>query len=1096
MRIALIAPEYRSEIGAGQGGVATVVDFIRTTTIEAGWHPTIFSVRMSHRATESRRLLAPSTWGRRPLLRSRPDGLGYEVGSQLAEVEQLRYRPNRDLDAHLDDADVVIVVAGSPALAHVASRTRTPVILQVATMVDVERARLIATSRGAKRLARRASTWATSRQDRSALRIPRVVVTENEWMTRRCVDLEAREVILCPPGVDTEVFSPGEGPEPPCLLMVARLSDRRKDLPTLFRAYSVARELGCELPLVLAGRQTPPTDDMALADALGITEHLRIESDVTEERLVDLLRSARLFVLASSEEGLGLALVEALATGTPIVTTATEGAKYVLAGAPDAGELLPVGDADALGRAIAAWSQDPQRLQAGSREGRNRAVEEFSLDSTGRRWTQIIRDVRDSTDVSEDSIEPPGLSALVFAPFFPPAYLGGGPIRSLWAIVQEGKSRHRVAVITRDHDLDDSPLSVDRDSWIFEDGFTIRYASTRSPWRYIGALISSRSRPADALYVNSFFDVSLSMVPQLLAVFGWWGSVHRVVAVRGEFGSAALEKSPVRKALLVRLYRWLRLHRGVIWHASSVREAEDIRSVIGEGAEIIIRRDARSGEALRSVAPRTEAGRLQAVFLGRIVQHKGLTTVLEALGGSSTELDLDIYGPDEDVAYARLCREAATRLPDGVRVRFMGRLLPDDVCPTLANYDVLLMPTHGENFGHVIAEALSVGVPVMVCDVTPWTETVRCGGGVLVSGSSPLDWRVELERYSRLSVDQRDLARADALKAFMRWESATTGDGILDDVARLLQAQTERPGDSAQGLRQAARANRHFWSRRNVLGGSEGTQVAADAGREMGAAEVKAVQLALLDSFIEMCGREGLRVYLCAGSLLGAVRHEGFIPWDDDIDLMMPRADFERLRDITTVASLPPFVTIAMPGSSPDYPYPYAKVQDARTTLVERSDFRAALSVNIDVFPLDRWPASKWRLAVNRAALSLLMRLMALRAVAVDTPSRASRRLILRALKPLVSLLEPESIARLQTRVARSASNGKLMGVLVWGYQELVPIECYGTPGQLPFEGRKLPVPSNPTEILRRIYGDYLSLPSPDQQVSHHDYSAYWVDDS
>ena len=120
-------------------------------------------------------------------------------------------------------------------------------------------------------------------------------------------------------------------------------------------------------------------------------------------------------------------------------------------------------------------------------------------------------------------------------------------------------------------------------------------------------------------------------------------------------------------------------------------------------------------------------------------------------------------------------------------------------------------------------------------------------------------------------------------------------------------------------------------------------------------AEIQAREYELLKQFDAYCKRHGLTYCLCGGTLLGAVRHKGFIPWDDDIDLMMPRADYERLRDLARGEPVSDCLRVRYPGDA-GYPYGFMKAVDARTVVYERNitrdEQRAGLA--LDIFPLDR----------------------------------------------------------------------------------------------------------------------------------------------
>lgn len=388
LSVAIVCPEYKTDVG-GQGGLSTSVDFLLALADERGWKTQIFAPRMYSRAPESRRLLKPSSWNQRIRLRTRSDGV-VSVGSHVAELEPVRYLPRRVLDRELDRFEVVVIISGSPAAAEIARRLRRPVVLAAASMIQVERAQLLATGQGPKHLITATMTAIVDAMDRHALRIPTHVLVLNPWMREQCLQRGARAVTVAPPGVDTTFFHPGPsyaatGP----MVMVARLGDPRKDYPTLFRAYAQARSRGLEVPLVVAGRGQLSAQDAAVLGSLDIASSVQIRRDLSPDELLALLQDASLFLMSSAEEGLGLSIVEGMACGLPVISTATEGAQYVL-GASTAGELVSVGNPDALSDAILAWMADPHRREAASSEARNHAVARFSMRAAGDVMAAVI----------------------------------------------------------------------------------------------------------------------------------------------------------------------------------------------------------------------------------------------------------------------------------------------------------------------------------------------------------------------------------------------------------------------------------------------------------------------------------------------------------------------------------------------------------------------------------------------------------------------------------------------------------------------------------------------------------------------------------
>ncbi len=121
--------------------------------------------------------------------------------------------------------------------------------------------------------------------------------------------------------------------------------------------------------------------------------------------------------------------------------------------------------------------------------------------------------------------------------------------------------------------------------------------------------------------------------------------------------------------------------------------------------------------------------------------------------------------------------------------------------------------------------------------------------------------------------------------------------------------------------------------------------------RAVSSDELRTIQLDLLQKTAEFCENNGLRYFLCGGTLIGAIRHKGFIPWDDDIDIAMPRPDYERF--LKTFNRAENYYQVASLGVNPAYEYAFAKVYDNRTIFKELHYRGTTYGVHIDLFPAD-----------------------------------------------------------------------------------------------------------------------------------------------
>lgn len=361
----------------------------------------------------------------------------------------------------------------------------------------------------------------------------------------------------------------------------------------------------------------------------------------------------------------------------------------------------------------------------------------------------------------------------VFTSFFAPAFLGGGPIRTLVAMLRGAPSAIDTVVLTGNMDLGcTQPMNVPSERWVESEGSKIFYCNARSLASLFRGMSEVRSWKPDVIYVNSLFDAKYSIIPQFFFLMRIFSPDVFVIAPRGEFSSGALRIKSAKKRAYLFVFRLLGLPRRVLWHASTANEEHDIRTVVGVHARIVVRED---DTLLPATAARPEArpepGILHAVSLSRLSPMKGVVTLLEGLQHVSEPLVLDVIGPAEDINYFDQCSAAAAAVPANVQVNFVGPRDPNEIRATLADYDVMFCPTKGENFGHVIAESLSVSCPVLCADVTPWTELLASGGGQVVSPNTADGWAQAVEAYARLTHSERFERRLAAGKAYEQWKS-------------------------------------------------------------------------------------------------------------------------------------------------------------------------------------------------------------------------------------------------------------------------------------------------------------------------------------
>lgn len=368
------------------GGVSEVADFFcRLIERVPNWEYRLISLAVSAQDRESVRLSDPWSWlaGINVTTDSWRGREYKHVGAMLSEVEFQRYRPRPALNRLLEPCDVIQIVAGGPAFGWVARRLDCPVVLQVATLVEWERSVSTTEECSLLSLWRALMTKITSRIEKRAVRAADCVFVENDRIASEMDGWsETTSIIKVPPGINVDLFRPATSSKPPVddryILSVGRLRDERKDLSTLFKAYAAVRTKVNNPPhLILAGPTAPGHQDRSTARELGIDPFVSYKGEVDKEVLASLYRHAEAFVLSSKEEGLGLVILEAMASGTPVVATATNGAREIIEDGRT-GFLCPIGDPRVLARKLERVLVDSDIQHSIGRNARSAVVESYS----------------------------------------------------------------------------------------------------------------------------------------------------------------------------------------------------------------------------------------------------------------------------------------------------------------------------------------------------------------------------------------------------------------------------------------------------------------------------------------------------------------------------------------------------------------------------------------------------------------------------------------------------------------------------------------------------------------------------------------------
>lgn len=263
--------------------------------------------------------------------------------------------------------------------------------------------------------------------------------------------------------------------------------------------------------------------------------------------------------------------------------------------------------------------------------------------------------------------------------------------------------------------------------------------------------------------------------------------------------------------------------------------------------------------------------------------------------------------------------------------------------------------------------------------------------------------------------------------------------------------------------------------------------------KEITLEELKEIEFEILQTIHSFCVQNDLRYYLCGGTLLGAVRHGGFIPWDDDIDICMPREDYEKF--ISSFTHVPGYTMLSFPQSE-GYFLPFIKVCDNRTLLKETivKDIPNC-GVFVDIFPLDGLSDDLDNATKILQKSNFLMKLnteYVLREKTIGSIKHLIKRLVCMILpqkKVLSYLISCSKKYSFDTSVFVGVAFG------FYGEREIMPKEIFSERVEIAFENSLFFAPLKYEQYLTTLYGDFMQPPPVEKRVTHHSFVAFWKEE-
>jgi glycosyltransferase involved in cell wall biosynthesis len=334
---------------------------------------------------------------------------------------------------------------------------------------------------------------------------------------------------------------------------------------------------------------------------------------------------------------------------------------------------------------------------------------------------------------------------LIFSDYYLPGYKSGGGMRTIVNMVDRLNHKYDFYIVTRDHDgrLDKSQYtSVKISEWNSVRNAQVYYLDKKEIKTSKLRELIIQLNP-DTIYLNSFF-ATLAIFVLILRKFKQIPFIPIILAPCGELSVGALKFRKLKKIVFMNYARLIGLYDDIIWKASTDLEREEIELSKGKRGKIETAADMPPKDIFTNFSidrkVKKEVGSAKFVFVSRINPKKNLNWLFDLLKNVQGVLQLDIIGPIDEEKHWNDCLKILKKLPNNVKVNILGSIPHEEIPNKLTEYHYFILPTLGENFGHIFLEALASGCPLIISDRTPWLDLEKKQIGWAIPLENPEKW--------------------------------------------------------------------------------------------------------------------------------------------------------------------------------------------------------------------------------------------------------------------------------------------------------------------------------------------------------------------
>ena len=333
-----------------------------------------------------------------------------------------------------------------------------------------------------------------------------------------------------------------------------------------------------------------------------------------------------------------------------------------------------------------------------------------------------------------------------------PGYKDGGPVRSIKNLTDYLGDEYDFHIVTtdRDHGDEEPYYNIIPNQWNKVGKANVFYVK---PGGFSFTLLKIMANESDLIYICGCFNdyaIKVMILNRLRLI-----KKTIVVAPMGLFSPKEFRLKYAKKKAFIIVWNWLGLFKTLYWSATSQLEINDVRSQINIPRDrFFVAEDLPRKVTSEKITKVKDVGKLTVAWISRIAPKKNLLGAIEILNHVHAEINFNIYGPIQEEKYWKICKKALINLPKNVKWEYKGVVESEYVVEELKANHIFLFPTLGENYGHVIQEALSAGCPCLLSDQTPWLDVQEAGAGYVFSLDAVDQYADAIENYAQKNTEQ------------------------------------------------------------------------------------------------------------------------------------------------------------------------------------------------------------------------------------------------------------------------------------------------------------------------------------------------------